>query len=197
MFLREPNTSEALSYLEQEQAAAGYVMNLERAWAWRPDIALSFGALRQQLTDHSSLSAREIALLVCATARALGDSYCSLAWGTRFAKLAAPETAADILMDIDSASLSPRERSLRAWAQLVVSDPNGTTQLQVDDLRRAGLSDREIFEATTYVALRLAFSTVNDALGAQPDRQLAEAAPAAVQAAVSYGRQSSARGAGG
>jgi hypothetical protein len=34
----------------------------------------------------------------------------------------------------------------------------------------------------------LAFSTVNDALGARPDWELAAAAPAAVRDAVGYGR---------
>jgi len=40
---------------------------------------------------------------------------------------------------------------------------------------------------TVFVALRLAFSTINDALGAQPDPQLFESAPAQVAAAVNYG----------
>ena len=35
------------------------------------------------------------------------------------------------------------------------------------------LNDREIFETTAFIAFRLAFSTVNDALGALPDPQLA------------------------
>ena len=55
----------------------------------------------------------------------------------------------------------------------------------------AGLADREIFEATAYVAFRLAFSTVNDALGAQPDEELVAEAPPEVRAAVTYGRPSS------
>ena len=38
------------------------------------------------------------------------------------------------------------------------------------------------------VALRLAFSTVNDALGARPDAAYRSAAPAAVLAAVTFGR---------
>jgi hypothetical protein len=38
------------------------------------------------------------------------------------------------------------------------------------------------------VALRLAFSTINDSLGAQPDAQLAESLPREVREAVSYGR---------
>ena len=51
-----------------------------------------------------------------------------------------------------------------------------------------GVDDREIFEATAFVAFRLAFSTVNDALGAAPDKQLADDAPHAVRDAVSFGR---------
>ena len=55
-----------------------------------------------------------------------------------------------------------------------------------------GLGDPEIFEATAFVAFRLAFSTVNGALGAAPDKQLADAAPEPVRAAVRYGRRPSA-----
>ena len=50
------------------------------------------------------------------------------------------------------------------------------------------MSDREILEATLFVAFRQAFSTVNDALGVNPDRELAGQVPAEVRAAVGYGR---------
>jgi hypothetical protein len=63
-----------------------------------------------------------------------------------------------------------------------------TTAAQVDELRAAGFDDREIFEATLLLSLRLAFSTVNDSLGAQPDRQLADAVPAPGRDAVTFGR---------
>jgi len=63
-----------------------------------------------------------------------------------------------------------------------------TTPEQVAALRTAGFDDREIFEATLLLGLRLAFSTVNDSLGAQPDRQLADAVPAPVRDAVTFGR---------
>ena len=84
--------------------------------------------------------------------------------------------------------LSEREAALASWARKVVLDPNATTAEEVQALRTAGLSDREIFEATAFIALRLAFSTVNDALGAQPDRQLVETSPPEVRAAITYGR---------
>ena len=51
-----------------------------------------------------------------------------------------------------------------------------------------GNGDRQIFAITLFVALRLAFSTVNDALGATPDSQLTERVPTAVRSAVTFGR---------
>jgi alkylhydroperoxidase family enzyme len=88
-------------------------------------------------------------------------------------------------------SCPEREAALADWARIVVRDPTVTTEDQVARLRAAGLDDREIFEATVLVAFRLAFSTVNDALGAKPDRQLADEAPAPVRDAVSFGRPAS------
>jgi uncharacterized peroxidase-related enzyme len=188
MFLREPDTPEAAAFLDKERAASGYVMSLERAWAWRPDVAEAFVALRKRLTDDCALTPREVAILVCATARARGDSCCALAWGTRLAQLGGAALAADVLSRDSVDGLSVREKALRHWAEKIVRDPNATTATDVEALRTAGLSEREILEATVYVGLRLAFATVNDALGAQPDAELVAAAPPEVRAAVDYGR---------
>ena len=46
MFLRDASGKEARKYLEKEKEDMGYVMNRERAWAWRPDVAKAFGELR-------------------------------------------------------------------------------------------------------------------------------------------------------
>jgi uncharacterized peroxidase-related enzyme len=188
MFLSEPGTTEAAEYLEKERAASGYVMNLERAWAWRPDVAEGFAQVRRQLTSKSSLTPREIVLLACTAARALGDSYCSLAWGTRLAGMRGAATVAMVLQGTNPPSSTPREIALQRWAEQVVRDPNGASPKEVASLRAAGLSDREIFEATVHIAFRLAFAAVNDALGALPDRELVTAAPEEVRAAVTYGR---------
>jgi uncharacterized peroxidase-related enzyme len=189
MFLETPATPEGVAYLEKERAQSGYVGNLARAWAWRPDLVDAFAALRKQLIDGATFSPREIALLVCASASALGDSYCSLAWGARLAKLADASLAARVLQGADAPKLSVREAALRLWAGQVVADPNVIQSSDVDALRAAGLSEKEIFEATVFIAFRLAFSTVNDALGARPDAELAAQAPPEVREAVTYGRR--------
>ena len=77
---------------------------------------------------------------------------------------------------------------MAAWARRVASDPNATTPADLQALRDSGLDDGQIFAITAFVALRLAFSTINDSLGAQPDAQLAESLHPAVREAVTYGR---------
>ena len=70
----------------------------------------------------------------------------------------------------------------------MATDPNATTPADIEALRDCGLDDGQIFAITTFVALRLAFSTINDSLGAQPDAQLARSLPEEVREAVTYGR---------
>jgi len=189
MFLTTPPDDDATkAFYKGDLDCDGYVMNLTRLWAWRPDVAQAFVELRGMLLANSTLSARERAVVVCATVSCLGDSYCALAWGKRLAEESDPQTAAAVLRSAEPAALGAREQALAAWARQVVRSPNATKAEDVERLRTAGLSEREIFEATALIAFRAAFSTVNDALGAQPDWQLAKEAPEAVRSAVSYGR---------
>ena len=189
MFLSMPGPSEASSSLyARDIADDGYVSNLTRLWAWRPDVFDSFSNTRRVLTEKATLSLRERAILVCATAANMGDSYCALAWGRTLASETDPTTAAEVLQRKEPSALTARERALATWARQVVRDPNAITAEDVDRLRQAGVTDGEIFNATVFVAFRLAFSTVNDALGACPDAPLAGAAPASVRDAVNYGR---------
>jgi len=188
-FLGEPPSSEETeAAYDADRDSDGYVWNVTRLWSWRPDLYESFAALRSSLMEASALTDRDWAVLVTATASQRDDSYCAFAWGAKLAKLSDEATAAQVLAGEPAPELSDRETALAAWARQLVRDPNATRDGDVARLREVGLGDREIFEATAFVAFRLAFSTVNDALGAAPDKQLADAASEAVRAAVSYGR---------
>lgn len=189
MFLDPPPKSDAADTLFSEALAGdGYVANYLRAWAWRPDVFTAYVDTRSALVQGSSLTERDLAVLVTATAAQRGDSYCSLAWGTRLARLTGADAAAEVIGGGMPDALSPREAALASWARQVVRDPNATTPSDVEALRAAGVDDQAIFDATTFVALRLAFSTVNDALGAAPDKELVDKVPEPVRDAVRYGR---------
>jgi len=187
-FLSEPEASPEVQALYAEDLTdSGYVWNVSRLWAHQPGTQEQLFKLMSQAFRPSGLSFRQRGILVTAAASALGDSYCSLAWGGKLGADSGAGTAAGVLTGSD-AGLTEPEKAMAAWARKVAKDPNATTEADVQALRDAGLDDGQIFAITAFVALRLAFSTVNDALGAQPDAQLAGSLPDEVRAAVTYGR---------
>ncbi len=187
-FVDTPEASDAATRLfEEDMADIGYVMNASRLWAYQANAVDGLFALMKTAATLGELSFRQRGVLVTACASSLGDSYCSLAWGAKLAGAADPETAASVLLGSDE-RLDDAEQALAAWARKVARDPNATTVADVQKLRGAGFSDRQIFAVTLYVALRIAFSTVNDALGVRPDAELREVVPRPVLDAVTWGR---------
>ncbi len=187
-YLGEPPPSDAAQALfDADLGDNGYVMNLTRVWAQHPACKTGFMDLAGLAVSVGDLSMRERGILVSATASARGDSYCSYAWGQRLANASDPDTAAHVLRGTDE-GLEPHEKVLASWARKVVLDPNGTTPDDVEALRDAGYDDARIMALTLFVGLRLAFSSINAALGAQPDRELGERVAPEVAGAVDYGR---------
>lgn len=140
-----------------------------------------------QVASVPPFTFRQRGILVLACVSTLGDSYCSLAWGTKLAGRFGPQVPAGVLRG-DDRELTGPERAMASWARQVTRNPNGTTGRDVQALREAGFGDADIFAMTVYIALRIALATVNDALGACPDADYLTRAPAAVLDAVTYGR---------
>jgi alkylhydroperoxidase family enzyme len=187
-FLPEPPVTPRVQALfDADVAQDGYISNVSRLWAYQPDTLDSLFEVLAATIKTERLTIRQRGILITACASAMGDSYCSLGWGGKLTKVADGPLAAGVLTGDDSA-LSDSETALARWARSVARDPNGTTRADVEKLRDAGFTDGQVFAITAYVALRLAFSTVNDALGAQPDAEFRDAAHPDVLAAVSFGR---------
>jgi hypothetical protein len=182
-----PISDAARAVFDEDIAEIGFVMNASQLWAYQPDAGIGLFRLMSQVTRGRPFTVRERGILVTAAASTLGDSYCSLAWGTKLAHEASPEVAAGVLRG-DDVGLNEQERAMAEWARLVAGTPTRTTAGDVQKLRDAGLSDADIFATTVYVALRVALSTVNDALGVYPDAEFLTVAPPEVLESVTYGR---------
>jgi alkylhydroperoxidase family enzyme len=187
-----PLSPEAERLYAEDRDRFGYVMNLSRVWAHLPGTHDDLFGLLARATEAAGLTFRQRGVLVSALASTMGDPHCSLAWGSRLAAEAGDDVAAGVLQGDDS-GLEPAERTLAAWARQLARDPNGTEADDVEALRVAGYGDEQIVALTVYVALRIAFSTVNDALGARPDRELVESAPGPVRDVVTFGRPADAQ----
>jgi len=187
-FLGVPDhTPAAQGLFDEDVSDLGYVMNVSRLWAYQPSTFNGLFALIRETTSAHRLDVRQRGILVAACASTLGDSYCSLAWGGKLAAAADAQTASAVIRG-DDHGLTGGEAAMAGWARKVARDPNGTRGTDVQALRDVGYSDAEIFAITIFVALRVAFSTVNDALGARPDAELCSSAPGAVLDAVTFGR---------
>lgn len=187
-FLDVPETSVDVQRLyDDDVEQVGFVMNASKVWAHLPDAHDRLFDLLGQAARAGSLSFRQRGIIVTACASALGDAYCSLAWGQKLAGEAGADVAGRVLRG-DDGLLDESERALARWARRITRDPNATDAADVQALRDAGFDDAQIFAITLFVGLRIAFSTVNDALGARPDRELADTVPAPVRDAVTYGR---------
>ena len=187
-FLEEPPASVQVQALYDEDVAdGGYVWNVSRLWAHQPGTLSQLFELMSEAFTPSGLSFRQRGILVTAAASALGDSYCSLAWGGKLSKVSDAAVAAGVLNGSD-AGLTDQKKAMAAWGRKVARDPNATTPADIQALHDSGLDDGQIFAITAFVALRLAFSTINDSLGAQPDAQLAQSLPQEVREAITYGR---------
>jgi uncharacterized peroxidase-related enzyme len=187
-FLGAPTiTPDARRLFEDDIDGVGYVTNVSRLWAHMPAALDRLSNFLGEVTREGALTFRQRCVLVTAAASTLGDSYCSLAWGKKLADEAGPEVAGAVLQGHDE-GLESAEQALARWARLVAADPNTIRASDVESLRESGFDDGQIFAITAFVALRLAFSTVNDALGARPDRELGMSTPDPVRSAVSFGR---------
>jgi uncharacterized peroxidase-related enzyme len=181
-----PHSPAAQQLFDEDISDVGYVMNVSRLWSYQPESLTALFDLSRSITA-GRFDLRQRAILVSTCAAATGDSYCALAWGTRLAARAGAETAANVIAG-DDAGLTAAEQAMAAWARTIVRRSSETTTADLGALRDAGFSDDEIFAMTAFVAVRLAIMVVNDALGLHPDVELHDAAPTAVQHAVTFGR---------
>lgn len=187
MFIEPPPlTPEGQELFDEDIADLGYVMNTSRLWAYDPALNNALFALMRGTADAGGLTLRQRGILVTAFTPVFGDSYCALSWGSKLAEETSEELAAAVLR-ADDTGLTDPERALAVWARKVARSPSDTVAADVQELRDTGFTDAEIFAITAFVALRIAFATVNDALGLHPDAEL-HTAPPRVREAVMGGR---------
>lgn len=187
-FLDVPVLTEAGQRLfDQDVSELGFVKNATRMWTRQPDTYVGLFEVMQRNIDQHGLDLRQRAILIVACSSTLGDAYCSLGWGMKLADVMDADSAAGVLRGGDT-GLTAAERAMARWARKITADPNSTSASDVQDLRDAGFSDDQIFGITVFVALRIAFATVNDALGPRPDAVFRGMCPAPVVDAVTYGR---------
>jgi hypothetical protein len=81
-------------FFDDDLAELGFVMNASRLWAYQPQWQEQIFDVLGSIVREHGLTVRQRGILVAACASTLGDSYCSLAWGTKLARATNPDLAA-------------------------------------------------------------------------------------------------------
>jgi alkylhydroperoxidase family enzyme len=145
--------------------------NFEQAFTLRPEVFRAWQQLNGAIKASSDLRRYELATL--AAARRLRSSYCALAHGKVLAEQFYDYETVPKLPD----GLDDADRAIMAFADKVVVDATSITTDDVDELRRNGLSDGEVFDVVLAATARCFFSKTLDALGLQPDASYSELPP--------------------
>ena len=167
-FIEGPAESQLYEADRNEQ---GYVANLTRAFAHRPQL---YAAWRQLIMAiRSTMDARRYELVTLAAARELRSSYCMLAHG---------KVLADQFYDADEVraiaegggKLDEVDRAVMELGAKVARDATTVTREDIERLRTFGLADEEILDVVAAASARCFFSKTLDALGAEPDAAFRE-----------------------
>ncbi len=149
-------------------------LNLERAFAERPEVYAAWGELNGAIKAGMDLRRYELATL--AAARRLRSSYCCLAHG-RVLQERFGEPVREILLDRRSAGLDDVDVAVMDLAERVVDDATSISDAELRPLRELGLSEPEIMDVVLAAAARCFFSKTLDGLGVLPDASYRELRP--------------------
>ncbi|WP_010628216.1 carboxymuconolactone decarboxylase family protein [Halomonas sp. KM-1] len=180
----EQAEGEVQAMYQRQRAHFGYLPNYARLFCHRPEVMKAWATLIA--TIRRPMESRRYELVTVAAARALGNSYCSLAHTKFLAELVGMEATQAMLLS-EEGSPGPVERDIMAFAAKVACRAQEVNAADIEALRAHGLADDEIFDIVAVVAGRAFFTRILDGLGAEPDTAYREL-PSKLATALCVGR---------
>lgn len=141
--------------IEAVAEKSGFVPNVFLALAHRPDEWRAFFAYQDALMEkEGGLSAADKELIVVATSAANDCLYCVVAHGA-IARIRArnPLIADQVAVDWRKADLTDRQKAMLGFAVKLAVQPADVTEHDLDELRKRGFSDDDIWDIGSITAL--------------------------------------------
>jgi uncharacterized peroxidase-related enzyme len=162
---------EVRSLWERAQEKLGFVPNVLRTWALRPEHMLRWRKYMDELLKgDSGLTEAEremIGTVVSATNRC---HYCITAHSAQVRLLTGDPILADQLVsNYRHADLSPRQRAMLDYAVKVTEASHTCSEADIEALRSAGFSDEDVQDITEVAAVFNLTNRMASALGWSPN----------------------------
>lgn len=164
--LHEANGEVATLYLRQ-QASWGYVPNYAKVFCHRPELMARWGQLLAEI--KRPMDKRRFELVTFVAAHELRNSGCSLAHGRALAEFFSDQDILAIAAGRCAGILTEAEQVMLRFARQVAKDAATVTSVDVEELKRLGFTDADVFDIVAVAAGRAFFTKMLDALGVQPD----------------------------
>jgi len=178
---------EAAALLDADRAASGFVHNYTRLFAHRPAVYAAWAQLNGSIKAGMDLRRYELATV--AAARQLRSSYCTLAHGQVLAqRFMTPQEVRDLVTGESTAAVDELETAVMAFAAKVAADAASVTRADVEHLVSLGAAETDVLDVALAAAARCFFSSVLEAMGAEPDAAFAAELAPDVAAALTVGR---------
>ena len=141
------------SYFDKCDEKLGFVPNVLKAFAFDNDKLQAFVDYRQHLVQSTeSLSKLEIEMIATAVSSQNRCFYCITAHGNSVRQLGTPILGELMVMNYRAARLSKRQRAMLDFAVKLTATPWEVEEEDRETLRKAGFSDRDIWDIASIAA---------------------------------------------
>jgi uncharacterized peroxidase-related enzyme len=174
MFLQTIGEDEAsgrvAAIYEAQKAQLGFVMAAARAFTARPDLLPAYTEFSDKIRSGFSLGLREWRLITLIAAKHTHSTYCSYVYSKQLIDdLGSKEAVLAVQQDFRRAGLADRDVEMLAYAETIAKDASRVSPQNIERLRSAGFSDRQICDIALCAAFRCFVSRFFDAVGAGPE----------------------------
>ena len=160
---------------ERQASFWGFTPNYAKVFCHRPEIMGLWAALQLGIKRH--MDKRRFELITFAAAHTLRSTLCSLAHGKALTAFFSAEDVQAMARGASPASLTHAEAAMMTFSRKAARGAYLVTAADVDELKKHGFTDGEVFDISAAVAARAFFTGLLEALGVEPDAALLDLEP--------------------
>jgi uncharacterized peroxidase-related enzyme len=163
-------SGEMQAYFDKCEEKLGFIPNVLKAYAFDDGKLRAFMDYRQELVQNAAnLSKLEIEMIATAVSSQNRCFYCLTAHGNSVRQLGDPVLGEMMVMNYRAARLSRRQRAMLDFAVKLTVEPWGVEEDDREGLRRAGFSDRDIWDIASIAAFYNMTNRLTSAIDMRPN----------------------------
>ena len=157
---------------DRQQSFWGFIPNYAKVFCHRPEIMGLWAQLQAGIKSH--MDKRRFELITFAASHTLRSTLCSLAHGKALTAFFSKEDIQSMARGASPKSLTDAEAAMMAFSRKVARGAYLVTSADVDELKKHGFTDGEVFDIAAAVGARAFWTNVIESLGVEPEPPLLE-----------------------